>query len=80
MSASPASPARTPAVCAALNCCWNASLPLKLKTMLMTVNQHELGQMQAFARNLGVEFKFDPILNAGLDGSLLPTDLRLATG
>jgi radical SAM protein with 4Fe4S-binding SPASM domain len=52
-------------------------LPLKLKTMLMTINQHELGQMQAFANRLGVEFKFDPILNAGLDGSLMPTALRL---
>ncbi len=52
-------------------------LPLRLKTMLMTLNQHELGGMQAFAESLGVEFKFDPILNAGLDGSLLPTGLRL---
>jgi radical SAM protein with 4Fe4S-binding SPASM domain len=53
-------------------------LPLKLKTMLMTVNRHELGEMQAYAKSLGVEFRFDPILNAGLDGSLLPTSLRLS--
>jgi radical SAM protein with 4Fe4S-binding SPASM domain len=53
-------------------------LPLKLKTVLMTPNRHELGDMQAFARSLGVEFRFDPILNAGLDGSLLPTGLRLS--
>ncbi len=52
-------------------------LPLKLKTMLMTVNRHELGDMQAFAKGLGVEFRFDPILNAGLDGSSLPITLRL---
>jgi radical SAM protein with 4Fe4S-binding SPASM domain len=53
------------------------NLPLKLKTMLMTINQDELGDMQAFAKSLGVEFRFDPILNASLDGSSLPTTLRL---
>ena len=53
-------------------------LPLKLKTMLMTVNQHELGEMQTYAKSLGVDFRFDPILNAGLDGSSLPTTLRLS--
>ncbi len=53
-------------------------LPLKLKTVLMTPNRDELEEMQAFAQSLGVEFRFDPILNAGLDGSLRPTALRLS--
>jgi len=53
-------------------------LPLKLKTVLMTPNREELGEMQAFAKSLGVEFVFDPMLSPGLDGSLLPTQLRLS--
>ncbi len=52
-------------------------VPLKLKTMLMTLNQHELWDMQAYAESLGVEFRFDPLLNAGLDGSTAPTEFRL---
>jgi radical SAM protein with 4Fe4S-binding SPASM domain len=53
-------------------------LPLKLKTVLMTPNRDELGEMQTFAQSLGVEFHFDPIVNPVLDGSLLPTTLRLS--
>jgi radical SAM protein with 4Fe4S-binding SPASM domain len=53
------------------------NLPLGLKTMLMTLNRHELDRMQALADNLGAEFRFDPILNAALDGSNRPAGLRL---
>jgi len=53
-------------------------IPLKLKTMLMTLNQHEVWDMKAYADSLGVDFRFDPLLNAGLDGSLAPTQFRLA--
>jgi radical SAM protein with 4Fe4S-binding SPASM domain len=52
-------------------------IPLKLKTMLMTLNAHELWDMKAYAESLGVEFRFDPMLNAGLDGSAVPVTLRL---
>lgn len=51
---------------------------LNLKTMVMTLNQQELGEMEAYAESLGVEFRFDTLLNAGLDGSLAPTRFRLA--
>jgi radical SAM protein with 4Fe4S-binding SPASM domain len=54
-------------------------LPLKLKTVLTTLNRHELGEMRAFARSLGVEFRFDPIVNACLDGSTRPAAFRLST-
>lgn len=53
-------------------------LPLGLKTMVMTLNQHELEQMKAFAEQLGVRFRSDPILNPALDGSLRPTAFRLS--
>ena len=52
-------------------------LPLKLKTMVMTLNHHELDQMKAFASSLGVQFRFDPIVHPALNGSTRPTFLRL---
>jgi radical SAM protein with 4Fe4S-binding SPASM domain len=54
-------------------------LPLELKTVLMTLNAHELPRMQQFAEDLGVKFRFDPILNAALDGSPRPVKLRLSS-
>ena len=52
-------------------------LPLSLKTMVMTLNHHELDQMKSLAVGLGVEFRFDPILQAAIDGSPHPTSFRL---
>jgi len=52
-------------------------IPLKLKTVLMTLNQHELQQMQAFAHGLGVNFYYDTLINMGLKGDRRPLDLRL---
>lgn len=54
------------------------SVPLKLKTMLLTLNQHELWDIKAYAESLGVEFRFDPMVNAGLEGSAAPAEFRLA--
>ena len=53
-------------------------LQLNLKTMLMTLNQHEIHDMRAFAESLGVPFRYDPMLNAGLDGDGRPTSLRIS--
>jgi radical SAM protein with 4Fe4S-binding SPASM domain len=52
-------------------------LPLGLKTMVMSLNHHELDQMKSLAASLGVQFRFDPIMHAALDGSTRPTLLRL---
>lgn len=52
-------------------------LPLKLKTMLMTLNVQELEAMRAYAASLGLPFRYDAQLNAGLDGSGKPRQLRL---
>ena len=43
----------------------------------MTVNRHELWDIKAYAESLGVQFRFDPMVNAGLDGSGHPISLRL---
>jgi radical SAM protein with 4Fe4S-binding SPASM domain len=53
-------------------------VPLRLKTMLMTLNKHELGGIKAYAESLGVDFRFDPKINAGLDGSKEPLAFRLS--
>jgi len=52
-------------------------LPLSLKTMLMNVNKLELGQMQDYARKIGVKFRYDPLINPRLDGSKEPLSFRL---
>ena len=52
-------------------------LPLALKTVAVTINRHEIAGMQAFARELGVEFKFDGMINARIDCSHSPLEVRL---
>lgn len=42
-------------------------VPLKLKTMALTWNYHEIGAMRAFAAELGVEFRYDSFLNPRVD-------------
>jgi radical SAM protein with 4Fe4S-binding SPASM domain len=52
-------------------------IPLKLKTMVMRANRHEFQAMRDFASSLGVEFRYDAMLNAGMDGSRAPLGERL---
>ena len=53
-------------------------LPLKLKTVPTTVNYHEVYEMKRFAEEeLGVEFKFDPLVNPRTDCSQSPLNVRL---
>ena len=47
----------------------NAGIKLKLKTMAMTINQHEIEAMDRMARELGCEFRFDPMLNKRIDNN-----------
>jgi len=54
-------------------------LPLKLKTVPTTVNRHEVYEMKRFAEEeLGVEFKFDPMVNPRIDCSSSPLGVRLS--
>lgn len=54
-------------------------LPLSLKTVAVTINQHEIGDMQRFAEDeLGVPFKFDGMINARIDCSHSPLNVRLS--
>jgi radical SAM protein with 4Fe4S-binding SPASM domain len=53
-------------------------IPLKLKTMVMTLNKHEIWDMKKYAEELGVEFRFDPVLNMRIDGDHKPADFRIS--
>jgi radical SAM protein with 4Fe4S-binding SPASM domain len=43
------------------------AVPTKLKTMALTINQHEIVDMEAFAKELGTTFRFDGFLNPRVD-------------
>jgi radical SAM protein with 4Fe4S-binding SPASM domain len=54
-------------------------LPLKLKTVPTTINQHEVYEMKRLAEEeLGVAFKFDPLINPRTDCSQSPLAVRLS--
>jgi radical SAM protein with 4Fe4S-binding SPASM domain len=42
-------------------------IPLKLKTMALSWNRHEVAAMQAYATGLGLRFQFDGLLNPRVD-------------
>lgn len=52
-------------------------IPMKLKTMVLSLNKHELDDMRQLARNFEVDFRFDPIINFRLDGNDKPAEYRL---
>jgi radical SAM protein with 4Fe4S-binding SPASM domain len=53
-------------------------LPLKLKTMAITINKHEIWEMKRYAEeDLGLEFKFDAMINPRIDCSQSPLNVRL---
>ncbi len=59
---------------------YDAGIRLGLKTMLMTVNSHELEAIERLALSFGAKFRLDPVLTTCLDGGREPLDLRLDAG
>jgi radical SAM protein with 4Fe4S-binding SPASM domain len=57
-----------------------AGIRLGLKTVLMTTNSHELDAIERLALSFGAKFRFDPVLNACLDGGREPLGLRVEAG
>lgn len=54
-------------------------LPLKLKTVPTTINHHEVYEMKRVAEEeLGITFKFDPLINPRTDCSQSPLAVRLS--
>jgi radical SAM protein with 4Fe4S-binding SPASM domain len=52
-------------------------IPLKLKTIVTTLNKDELWKIKEFAQSLGADFRFDAHLTARIDGSKEPCQLRI---
>jgi len=55
----------------------DAGVPLELKTVLMTINRHEIFIMEKMARDLGVKFRFDAALFPKFNGDRSPVDFRV---
>jgi len=53
-------------------------IPLKLKTVAMRTNKHELHDMARFAESKGLRFKFDTMINPNFDRSQVPCNVRLS--
>jgi len=54
------------------------NLPLELKTMALSINQHEIWEMKRFAEeDLGLGFRFDTLINPRYDCSQSPLEVRL---
>lgn len=54
-------------------------IQVSLKSMLLTVNMHELNEMQAFADQLGIKLRYDGTIWPRLDGDRQPYRYRLST-
>ena len=55
------------------------NLPLKLKTMVLRENKHEIWEMKRFAEEgLGVDFRFDALINSRIDCSQKPIEVRVS--
>ena len=55
-------------------------VPFSLKTMVMTINQHEFDDMKAYAEGLGVKFRYDGMLWPRLNGNPTPLQYQLPLG
>jgi radical SAM protein with 4Fe4S-binding SPASM domain len=54
------------------------TMPVKLKTMVITSNKHEIWEMKRFVEeDLNLEFRYDAMINPRIDGCQSPLDLRL---
>lgn len=53
------------------------NIPVKLKTMVLKQNIHELEAMKQYAREREVDFRFDPLINARLDSDTTPCQHRI---
>ena len=53
-------------------------LPLQLKTMVMSLNRHELWDMKAYAERLEVRFRYDPMIHGAVDGTRHCLQYRLS--
>ena len=52
-------------------------IPFSLKTMVLTLNQHEFDQIRSYAEQINVNFRYDNLIWPRLDGDLTPLSYQL---
>jgi radical SAM protein with 4Fe4S-binding SPASM domain len=55
----------------------DAHIRVNLKTILMTINRHELCEMERMARSFGCRFRFDAAISPGMGGEKTPLQFRV---
>jgi radical SAM protein with 4Fe4S-binding SPASM domain len=55
----------------------DAGVNVKLKTILMQGNRSEFSEIEALARSLGLQFRFDSGITGRMDGDVTPLDVRV---
>lgn len=53
------------------------NIPVSLKSVLLTINRHELAEMQALSEELDTTYRYDGVIWPRLDGSLEPFNYQL---
>ncbi len=53
-------------------------IPLNLKTMVMTPNKDEIREIERYVKGLGLDFRFDALINAGLGDNKDPRNVRIS--
>jgi radical SAM protein with 4Fe4S-binding SPASM domain len=53
-------------------------IKLSLKSVVLTLNQHEIQHIKGFSESLGLRFRYDPMINSGLKGDRTPLNYRLS--
>jgi len=53
-------------------------IPVRLKTILMTLNSHEFADIERMAEDFGVKFRFDAAIFPRLNGDQSPLGLRVS--
>ena len=55
-----------------------SGLRVRMKSTITRRNLHEIEAMREIADGYGLDYRYDPVINAGLDGSLAPLEERLS--
>ncbi len=64
-----------------INLLLERKIPLKLKAVIMSLNFSEINDMKKWAEeDLGLPFRFDPLINLRLDGLDNPSHVRISSG
>ena len=62
-----------------INLAIERGLRLNLKSVILTLNHHELSQMQALSEKLGMKFRYDSTLWPRVDGDLSPLQYQISS-